>query len=506
VFVHLDRSSHVPIYLQIKESVRTLIAQGVLRAGERLPSTRHLSGKLGINRMTVEAAFRQLEADGLISSHVGRGTFVNRVGASPQSKAACGEMDENSVARLWAPLFVDTRPAPMSLPTMPARNGPSAITFIPAAPGPDLFPAIEFRRCVDFVLKRRIVEISSIGSSDGLASLKSYLVRWFAQNGMNAAESDIVITTGCQQSMDLIRKILIAPGDALVMESPTYPGAVAALAPFATERLPLPVEDGGPDLRTLTALLSRNRCKLIYSVPNFHNPTGRTMPLEARRQLTATAAQFRVPILEDDVFGELRYSGPVLPSLRTLCPEMVIYIGSFSKMLTPAIRLGWIVAPRPVIRQVNMVKQSTDLHTNLLIQAAMDEFCRRDLMNRHMKKVRRIFMKRRDAMAEALRKHFPAEARFDVPDGGLSMWVTLPPDCSVAELLRAAAEKGVHFLPGSAFYFRSAANNSLRLSFASEPEERIQDGIRMLGSLLAAQRSQFYFPATMEREGSQPIL
>lgn len=506
MFIHLDRGSHVPIYLQIRESVRNLIAQGTVGPGDQLPSTRELAAKLAINRMTVEAAFSQLEAEGLISSQVGRGTFVNRLPGGAEAKPRPEQSDEESVARLWAPLFIDSQPSAMSLPTASARIGPKTITFVPAAPGPDLFPAIDFRRCADFVLKRRIEEISTIGSSDGLASLKSYLARWFAQNGMDTCEEDIVITTGCQQSMDLIRKVLVGPGDALVLENPTYPGAVAALAHSSNERLQLPVEDAGPDLLTLTTLLSRNRCKLIYSVPNFHNPTGRTMPLEARRKLANVAAQFRVPIVEDDVFGELRYSGPALPTLRSLNPDLVIYIGSFSKMLTPAIRLGWMVAPRPVIKQINQVKQSTDLHTNLLIQATLDEFCRRNLMNRHMKRVRRVFERRRDALASALHQHFPRDTKFDVPDGGLSMWVTLPNDCNIAELLRVGATKGVQFLPGSAFYFRSPLHNSLRLSFAAEPEERIEEGIRILGSLLGGRKSAFYFTAAMDREGSQPIL
>jgi 2-aminoadipate transaminase len=510
MFVHVDRSSHVPIYLQIKESVRNLIVQGTLNPGERLPSTRNLASKLGINRMTVEAAFSQLEADGLVSSHVGRGTFVTRLAAALESRPHLAEeMDAEAVSRLWAPLFVDYRSAPMSLPTMTSRNGAKYISFVPAAPGADLFPAIDFRRCADFVLKRRLTEVSSIGSSDGLASLKSYLLRWFAQNGMEASEDEIVITTGCQQSMDLIRKVLIQPGDSIILENPTYPGAVAALAPSApssTERLQLPVGDDGPDLRSLTSLLSRNRCKLMYSVPNFHNPTGRTMPLQARTQLVKLASQFRVPILEDDVFGELRYSGPALPTLRSLCPELVIYIGSFSKMLTPGLRLGWILAPRPVIQQVTVVKQSADLHTNLLIQATMDEFCRRDLLNRHMKRARRVFMRRRDAMAGALRKHFPSDARFDVPDGGLSMWVSLPHDCNTDDLLRLAVERGVQFLPGSAFYYRSPLHHSLRLSFAAEPEEKIEEGIATLGALLGSRKSRIYFTSHRDREGSQPIL
>jgi DNA-binding transcriptional MocR family regulator len=505
MFIHVDRASHVPIYLQIKESVRNLITQGVLRPGDRLPSTRQLAGKLGVNRMTVEAAFGQLEADGLISSHVGRGTFVNRL-ARTEFRPRPEHLDYESLARLWAPLFVDNRPAMMSLPTAAPRNGSKAISFVAAVPGPDLFPAIDIRRCADFVLKRRSQEICNIGSADGLPSLKSYLVRWLAQNGMETSEDEVMITTGCQQSMDLIRKSLIGPGDSLVMENPTYPGAVAALATSSTERLQLPVQEGGPDLRTLTSLLSRTRCKLIYSVPNFHNPTGQTMPLEARRQLTSVASQFRIPIVEDDVFGELRYGGPVLPTLRSLCPELVIYIGSFSKMLSTALRLGWIVAPRPVIRQITMLKQSADLHTNLFIQATMDEFCRRDLLNRHMKRVRRIFVRRRDAMADALRKYFPADARFEIPEGGLSMWVSLPHDCNVQELLRLANEHGVQFIPGSAFYFRSPLHNSLRLSFAAEPEDRIQEGVRILGSLLASDKSWFYINAPHERDRSQLIL
>jgi 2-aminoadipate transaminase len=456
--------------------------------------------------MTVEAAFGRLEAEGLITSHVGRGTFVNRVPEAAESEPRWEPFDEEAVARLWSPLFIDNQPAPMSLPTARPRNGAKSITFVPAAPGPDLFPAIDFRRCTDFVLKRRVAEISTIGSSDGLPSLKSYLVRWFAHNGMTASEDEIVITTGCQQSMDLIRKVLIGPGDELVLENPTYPGAVAALAPASTERLQLPVHDGVPDIRALTGLLSRNRGKLIYSVPNFHNPTGRTMPLASRHQMVDLATEFRVPIVEDDVFGELRYSWPVLPSLRSLRPELVIYIGSFSKMLTPAIRLGWIVAPRPVIRQINMMKQSCDLHTSLLIQATMDEFCRRDLLNRHMKRARRVFKKRRDAMAEALHRYMPKDTRFDLPDGGLSMWVTPPPECDVSELLRLSSAKGVDFLQGSVFYFRSPLNNSFRLSFAAEPEERIEEGIRIMGSLLKSHRFAFRVTVGFEPEGSQPIL
>src|SRR6185437_2690446 len=165
-------------------------------------------------------------------------------------------------------------------------------------------------------------------------------------------------------------------------------------------------------------------------------------------------------------------------------------IGSFSKLLNPGIRLGWVVAPRPVIKQLTMIKQASDLQTNLLMQAALDEFCRRDLLHRHLKRVKHIFVKRRDTMAEALRRWFPSEARWKLPEGGLSIWVSLAPECNTEELLRLAQERGVNFLPGSVFYFRSPAYNSLRLSFALEPEQRIREGIRLLGDLLSSEHSR----------------
>jgi 2-aminoadipate transaminase len=493
MFIQIDRSAHVPIYLQIEESIRKLIAKGTLRPGDRLPSTRQLANSLGLNRMTVDAAFSRLEADGLINSQVGRGTFVNRVIALPEQRAASTSPDPEALSRMWGPLFVDLRSTSMFLPTASPRQNTNIICFEAAAPGPDLFPAIEFRRCVDFVLKRRVNEISRLGPSDGLPALKSYLVRWIAQNGIEASEEEVLITTGCQQSMDLLRKALIGPGDALMLENPTYPGAVAALTPFSAERLELPVQGQGSGLGVLQSLATRSRCKLIYVVPNFHNPTGRTMPLETRQQLVAISGQLRIPIVEDDVFGELRYSGPTLPSLKSLCQHMVIYLGSFSKILNPGLRLGWVVAPRPVIKQIKLIKQASDLHTSLLLQAALDEFCRRDLLHRHLKRARRVFIKRRDAMAEALQRWFPSDARWMLPEGGLSLWVSLSPECNTEDLLRLAQERGVRFLPGSAFYFRSPMYNSLRLSFAAETEQRIQEGIRTLGNLLSSQKSRAYY-------------
>lgn len=507
MLILIDRDSHIPIFVQIEQSVRSLIAQGTFRPGEKLPSTRELALMLGVNRITVDNAYRRLEADGLISGRVGQGTFVSRAPEVGPAQMPKNGLDPESLSRLWGPLFVDPKQAPIGLPVVTPRRGVKTFSFVYAAPPPDLFPAVDFRRCVDHVLKRRVNDVSQLGSSDGLLSLKRHLVHWFAQNGMMASEENITITTGCQQSLDLIRRILVSPGDALLLENPTYPGAVGALAPASSGRMELPIREDGPDLRALAQLATHDRCKLLYLVPNFHNPTGHTISLETRRQIVGICNARGLPIVEDDVFGELRYEGPAVPSLKALCPHLVIYVGSFSKMLSPGLRLGWIVAPRPVADQLQAVKQSSDLHTNMLMQAAMDEFCRRGLLHRHLKRIRRVFRNRRDAMAEALREWLPSDATWRCPQGGLSMWVTLPPEWNTEDLLGLSQSRGIQFIPGSAFYFRSLRFHSLRLSFASEREDKIREGIRTLGQIIESRRPRT-FPVGQwaQRERSRPIV
>ncbi len=505
--IPIDRNSHVPIYIQIEQSVRALITQGTFHPGQRLPSTRELALRLGINRITVDHAYRRLEADGWISGRVGQGTFVSRIPKTGTLALPKNGQDPDSISRLWTPLFVDPKQAPLGLPSLAPRRGVKSFSFVYAAPPPELFPAVDFRRCVDHVLKRRVNEASQLGSSDGLPSLKQYLVHWFAQNGMVVTEDNLTITTGCQQSMDLIRRVLIGLGDSLLLENPTYPGAVGALASAPSGRLELPLREDGPDLRALAQLAAHDGCKLLYLVPNFQNPTGQTLSLETRKAILAACNARGLPIIEDDVFGELRYEGPVPPSLKALCPHLVIYIGSFSKMLTPGLRLGWIVAPRPVTDQLQAVKQASDLHTSLLVQAAMDEFCRRGLLHRHLKRIRRIFRNRRDAMADALRAWLPSEAKWKVPQGGLSMWVTLPPEWNTEDLLTASQSRGVQFLPGSVFYFRSTRFHSLRLSFASENETAIREGIRILGQIIESRRPRvFQLGQRSQGERSRPIV
>jgi DNA-binding transcriptional MocR family regulator len=247
----------------------------------------------------------------------------------------------------------------------------------------------------------------------------------------------------------------------------------------------VPVGPNGIDLNVLEDVLSQRRAKLIYVVPSFQNPTGVTMNAAARRRLIGIAERYRVPIVEDDIYRELRYDGPDVPSLKALDEHgLVIYISSFSKVGFPGLRVGWIAAPRIVIDHLNRAKQRSDLHASLLAQAAIHEFARRGLLARHIKRVKKAYAQRRDAMLESLEKYFPDEAKWSRPDGGMSVWVRLPDSLNSSQLLLQAVENGVTFISGDHFYASPAQQNMMRLSFTMAGPQAIEEAVKRLGNLM----------------------
>jgi GntR family transcriptional regulator/MocR family aminotransferase len=298
---------------------------------------------------------------------------------------------------------------------------------------------------------------------------------------------EVLITNGCQQSLDLIRQVLVEPGEEVALENPTYPGALSVFCGTGSKYISVPVGENGIDLNVLEDVLSQRRAKLIYVVPSFHNPTGVTMDVAARRRLIDIAGQFRVPIIEDDIYRELRYNGADIPPLKALDEHgLVIYISSFSKVGFPGLRVGWIAAPRVVIDHLNRAKQRSDLHASLLAQAAIFEFARRGLLTKHIKRVKKAYSQRRDAMLEALEKHFPDDASWSRPDGGMSVWVRLPQSLNTSQLLVQAIESGVTFVSGEHFYSSSPQQNMMRLSFTMASPQAIEQGIKHLGSMIKA--------------------
>ena len=483
MLLSLQRDSLTPLYTQIVSEVRRMIIDGTLKVGDRLPANRELARSLGVNRNTVTTAYAELVADGLITSRVGSGTYVSRIpGPAHPTPSADREL-----------------PAPMSwesLLSVPSRdnwlqemssyeNRRDVISLSLALPPADLFPLDEFRRCVDRVLRRQGRVLLQLGTTSGYSPLQEYIASQLALAGIRVGPDEILITNGCQQSLDLIRQILVEPGEEVALENPTYPGALSVFCSGNSKYFSVPVGENGIDLGVLEDVLSQRRPKLIYVVPSFQNPTGATMNTATRRQLIRIASRYRVPIVEDDIYRELRYDGPDVPPLKAMDEHgLVIYISSFSKVGFPGLRVGWIAAPRIVIDHLNRVKQRSDLHASLLAQAAIHEFAKHGLLSRHVKRMKKAYVQRRDAMLESLDRHFPEEAKWTRPEGGMSVWVRLPQSLSSRQLLLQSIEEGVTFISGDHFYASSPQQNMMRLSFTMAGAQSIEEGVKRIGNLM----------------------
>lgn len=488
VILELDRQSHAPLYTQIAAQVRQLIQQGALKLGDRLPANRELADRLGVNRSTVTTAYDELLADGLIATRVGSGTYVAAVPAAP----AVGSVElPTSAPRLsalnWEAVLPELRTDDWLANRGHGRRKDS-LSFTHALPATELFPLDDFRRSVERVLRRDGRNLLQLGTSSGYEPLQQYLLQQMALVGIRAEPQELLLTSGCQQGLDLLRQVLLQPGDEVVVENPTYPGAISLFCQSPNKFIGVPVGARGLDLAALEDVLRRRQPKLIYIVPTFHNPTGVTLDLPARRRLIELAAQYRVPLVEDEIYRDLRYDGAALPSLKALDQYgVVIYLNSFSKVGFPGLRVGWLVGPRLLIEHLHALKQRSDLHGNLLAQAALADFARQGLLTKHLQRCRRNYAQRRDVMLAALRQHFPKETTWTEPEGGMATWLRLPEGLSATELLAQAQLQGLYFTPGPRFYASGARGNTLRLSFTMVTPSQIEEGVKRLGELIKAQ-------------------
>lgn len=487
--VYLQPESHIPLYIQLRDQVRALVYSGELRSGDRIPASRELAGQLGVHRTTVANAYAELEAEGLIQGHVGRGTFicappVKQFSPPPRSNGRGGAMR-------WESLFADERGVEglsRVMPEIPA----GAIAFTAARPPDELFPLEEFRRCVNAVLRREGRKILQLGSTDGYGPLKEAVIDLLRAESLTVRSEQLLITDGCQQAIDLICKAFLRPGDSVALENPAYPGAIAIFAGARVRTLPVPVKTDsesaghyGLDIDALEAVLVQNRIKLIFATPDFHNPTGTALPVAERRRLLELAVHYQVPVIEDAIYSRLRLHAKPIPSLKALdSTGNVIQIDSFSKIAFPGLRIGWCIGAESAIERLRLVKQSTDLHSDQLSQAAMAEFLRRGYLVRHIGRMKTAYRCRLEAMERALARHMPQGVAWTRAEGGMTLWITLPPGLDAGEMLIHARARGIIFLPGRYFYAQHPQPNTLRLAFASVDEKRISRGIEILGELL----------------------
>jgi 2-aminoadipate transaminase len=449
---HLDPGSELPLYRQLYGSIREAIQAGQLNPGDRLPPTRELSLRLKVNRTTVASAYELLEAEGFLKGHVGRGSFV-------------------------------ALPAP---PAAEPSADPVMIHFDTARPSEQLFPMAEFHaNALEVLRSDALVRILQLGSPSGYAPLRELLLEQARAQGEAHANDDLVIVNGCQQGLDLIQRLYAPAGSSVLVEDPVYPGVKRLFERAGVQLLAAPVGDGGASIERISELLAQ-RPKLLVVTPNFQNPTGISMPLAARQALLEQVAGSGTLIVENDIYGDLRYTGQRLPTLRELdASGSVVTLRSFSKVAFPGLRVGWVLAARTITARIAEAKQYADLHADQLSQALLHRFAESGRLARHIERIRAAGRDRLAAALNACAQFLPPGAHFTRPEGGMNLWVRLLQPLDAAELLAAAQRQQVTYLPGRHFTVATPQANAFRLSFAGQSPARIEAGIAALGRVFS---------------------
>lgn len=359
---------------------------------------------------------------------------------------------------------------------------PEVISFAGGLPSPETFPVERMRAAFDAVLARNGKVALQYGPTDGYAPLREFLAHSLSSAEATISPEQIMMVSGSQQALDLVGKVLIDEGSKVLVETPSYLGALQAFSVYQPEFVSVDMDDNG--LVPASVAQKGEGARLLYALPNFQNPTGRTLSIERRFELVQTCARMGIPLIEDNPYGDLCYSGEPLPKMLNMNPDGVIYMGSFSKVLTPGIRLGYVVAPKPLVRKLEQAKQAADLHTATLTQMVVYEVIKDGFLAEHIPTIRQFYAKQCQVMLDALSRHFPASVTWTTPLGGMFIWVTLPAYIDSKELLDAAVAQNIAFVPGAPFYANAPAKNTMRLSFVTVSPERINQGIEKLGQLI----------------------
>ena len=490
----LHPSGTRPLYAQITETLQREIADGTIPAGTRLPSSRQLAHDLHVSRITVVTAYAELEAAGAIESRGGSGTYVLPPWTTPRAAGRSGEPR----TMLPAPELPPWQCELMPMSSMEREQvlghvlrGPltsDTIGFAWGAGDPRLIPLTGFRRALVEVLDRDGPAALGPEGGAGYPPLRHWLANYLRQNGLDVTPDDILITGGTQQTISLVAATLLRPGDCVITETPTWPGALECFEAAGARVIGIPLDEGGMQHDRLVDVLERERPRLIYTVPTFQNPTGAVMNARRRLALCALAEQYGVPIFEDDHVREVRFGQPIPPPLAAFdCRGDVIHAGGFTKSLIPSLRIGYVVARGPLREALIARKRTADLFGSALMQRTLWTFLETGAVARHWRRVSRIYQRRHTVMLRALQRHFPPGSRWSGVSGGLVLWVRLPEGISVAALHDRAAAVGVGFARGAAFFAEPADQPYLRLNFAAVDEVEIERGIAVLGRLAQEQ-------------------
>lgn len=369
---------------------------------------------------------------------------------------------------------------------------PEVTSFAGGLPSPQGFPVAQLKAAFDRVLETQAAVALQYGRTEGYTPLREWVAQQMSLEGAPVDTEEVLIVSGSQQALDMLGKLFIDPGSPVLVEAPSYLGALQSFSLFGPQFRAVPTDAGGLVPESLDDASLTQGARFIYVLPNFQNPTGRTLDNARRQALVERCARLGLPIIEDDPYGELRYAGEPHPSLLKMGRAVgatVIRLGTFSKVLAPGLRLGYVVAPRDVISKLVQIKQATDLHTAMVTQMAVHETIRGGFLETHLPKVRALYQRQCGYMLEALQTYFPSDAHWTHPSGGMFIWVTLRDGIDTTGLLQRAIARNVAFVPGAPFYAGvQAPANTLRLSFVTVPEARIRAGVQVLGELIGPAR------------------
>jgi len=476
-----------PLYLRIRDELRQRIITGDIPVGSVLPPSRQLAYDLKVSRITVTNAYDELKAEGLIDGKIGAGIFVlppqywmvtMTTGGTPVIESYSAWQQNLSV------IEVTKREKSLSM-ILPQTAVPVSLNFGVGTGDTRLFPIVDVRKIVSEILDKGDSTALNYEAYQGFLPLRQSLTRYLRQQNIHVDAEDIYITAGSQQAVQLVIEALLKPGDYAIVEDPTYSIVLSLFESRGIKVIGIPMDREGMKDDLLEDAIRQKSPKLIYTVPTFHNPTGSVMSPVRRSRIASLANRYGIPVLEDDYIRELRFFNPIPPPITAWDKGGdIIYVGSFSKSLFPAIRLGYIVARGPIGNRLLYLKRVSDLGCSALLQRIMYHFLESGKLQKHWRRLSRIYSQRQSAMIKALRSHFPADSSWQSNDGGLWLWVRVPVKVSVATLLERSIKSGVYFSPGETHFVEPNDQPYMRLNFAALDEGQIENGISVIASII----------------------
>ena len=369
-----------------------------------------------------------------------------------------------------------------------AAADPKIISFAGGLPAPELFPVEGMKEATDKVYAEHGQQALQYGAAKGVTELRELILKRVKEKeNVDAKLENVMVTTGSEQAIDLVGKAFVNPGDTVLVEEPTYLCALDVFRSYGANFVSVPMDDDGMKMDALEeALKAHPETALVYTVPNFQNPTGRTMPAERRKKFAELAAKYDVPVLEDNPYGDIRFAGEHVPSVKSFDHAgKVFYMSTFSKILAPGFRLGWLVADPKVIEKLTVLKQSADLHTDNLVQYVVTEFFKENDVDAHVKEISDLYGKRKQLMIDGIKKYFPKDVKYTDPEGGMFLWVEVPGGTDTVELFKQCLEHNVAFVPGDPFFAGKPQPGTFRLNYSNMQEDQIEVGLKRLGEALS---------------------